>query len=142
MGKTIKIHRFDPELYPFKLWVTITNNGEVLADRFLDLDRKGKSEITSEDLVNAEAITYYAQERETGMKGMLVSFTDKRYMSVKNIAHEATHVARKAWDHMGESQTGEEADAYLVGWIAKCMEEVRVFKKDRTEPTDKDLHYG
>jgi hypothetical protein len=128
MKQKVKIHRFDPELYPFKLWVTITNNGDALAERFIDLDRRGKSEIHPNDLVNAEAITYYVQERETGMKGVLVSYTEKKYMSVKNIAHEATHVARKVWDHVGEDVTGEEADAYLVGWIAKCIDEVKHFK--------------
>lgn len=133
MKKPIKIHQFNPEIYPFKLWVTITDNGEILADRFLDIDRKGKSEISSEDLVNAEAITYYAQERETGAKGILVVYTEKRYMSVKTMAHEATHVARKAWDHMGETSTGEEADAYLVGWVAKCIDEVKHFKESNNK---------
>jgi hypothetical protein len=128
MKRKVKIHEFYPEIYPFRLWVTITGNGTILAERFLDLDRKGKSEISTDDLVNAEAVTYYVQERETGRKGILVAFTAKHWISVKTIAHEATHVARKVWDHIGETTTGEEADAYLVGWVAKCIEEVKRFK--------------
>lgn len=126
--KPVQIRKFDPIVYPFKLWVVSTRDADYLRERFIDLDRKGRTEITSGDLINAEAITYYVQERDTGLIGVLVVFINKEHMSMRLIAHESTHVARKAWDHMREDVTGEEADAYLVGWIAECIEKVKLNK--------------
>lgn len=118
----VQIHQFDPVIYPFKLWVAVTDNIAVLNERFCrmngaDLDMK---------VDDYEAVTYYVKEREGNLyKGSLIVFTEERWMTIKIIAHEAVHVARRCWEHVGEDVIGEEADAYLVGWIAKCIGEVK-----------------
>jgi hypothetical protein len=129
MEKKIKIHRFDPEIYPFKLWIAITHNVKVFPERFTGLKYKGN--IFENSLDNREACTFYVEEKETTYKGVLILFSDKQYTTMKTVAHEATHAARMLWDHIGETATGEEADAYLVGWIAKCIDEVKNFKESK-----------
>ena len=121
----VKIYQFDPEIYPFKLWIVITQN-EAVGERFIYI--KTKQEINTDVIKLNEALTYHVEEKETGYKGCLIVFSEKKYMSVKTITHEATHAARMFWNQIGESPTGEEADAYLVGWIAKCIDEVKHFK--------------
>lgn len=118
----VQIHQFDPVIYPFKLWVAITNDMVALNNRFCrmngaDLDMKAD---------DYEAITYYIKERDGDLrKGALIVFTEDKWMTAKTIAHEAVHAARRCWEHVGEDVIGEEADAYLVGWIAKCIGEVK-----------------
>lgn len=36
------------------------------------------------------------------------------------IAHEATHVAQRLWESIGEDKPGAEAEAYLVQMIVQC----------------------
>ena len=118
----VQIHQFDPVIYPFELWVAVTDNIAVLNERFCrmngaDLDTK---------LNDYKAVTYYVKEREGNLyKGALVVFTEERWMTIETIAHESVHVARRCWECIGEDILGEEADAYLVGWVAKCIREVK-----------------
>lgn len=121
----VKIHQFDPVIYPVKLWVAVTTDGEVIKERF-HLINAENFEFNRHDY---EAITFPVKQKAVPTyKGFLVVFTQKKCMTVKIMAHEATHVARMMWKHLGEDVTGEEADAYLVGWIASCMNEVKNYK--------------
>lgn len=132
--KKVKIHQFSPIVYPFRLWITVTKDKEVLADRFHDgYNKKGlKTELIS----TSEALTFYVQQKqEPTYWGVLIVFTEKKNFSIKNIAHESTHAARFFWEHIGESPTGEEADAYLVGWIADCINQVKLNKFNGVEQT-------
>jgi uncharacterized protein YjaZ len=125
----VTIHQFNPEIYPVKLWVTITKNGEELQGRFCYLNGK---DMDISLLKNNEATVYVIQQKDgERYKGIIIVFTEKKYMSVKTIAHEATHAARFIWDHLGEVFPSEEADAYLVGWVAKCCEIVKDYKKKK-----------
>ena len=127
MKKETKIYQFDPFIYPFKLWVAITSDFSILAEKFYQ--GYDKSELNTSFIENHEAATYIVQQKD-GDKyyGSLIATTNKKYLTTKLIAHEATHSARDFWDHMNESVTGVETDAYLVGWIAECIEKVKLGK--------------
>jgi hypothetical protein len=128
--KPVKIHEFDPEIYPLKLWIAITEKGEPLAERFKDATT-GK-ELNIGFISKHEAVTFYVQQKERPTYwGVLIVFAQRRYCSTKTICHEATHAARFMWDHIHETSTGEEADAYLVGWIANCIEIAKNFKNGK-----------
>lgn len=104
----VQIHQFDPVIYPFKLWVAVTDNIAVLNERFCRMNR-ADLDMKVDDY---EAVTYYVKEREGNLyKGSLIVFIEERWMTIKIIAHEATHVARRCWEHVGEDIIGEEADA-------------------------------
>lgn len=123
MKKAI-IHEFDPVLYPVKLYISITKNISWVNEKFcyypllknIDFDDSG------------EATTQLVKNKETGNIGVLIIFENKKQCTAKNIAHESTHAARRIWDRISENATGEEADAYLVGWIAECCWKVKLNK--------------
>ena len=121
-NKTI-IHEFDPVIYPVKLWVSITTDLKSLSDRFCNVGTK--SDIDTSFVDNHEAATYYVQQKEKPTYyGVLIATTAKHYLTTKLIAHEATHAADFIWKHVGEQDIGDEANAYLVGWIAECCEKI------------------
>ena len=123
--KTI-IHQFDPVLYPFKLWVSITDDLETISERFID--HKSGKELSKDNPDKTMAFTQNVEQKSDCLIGAIIVFRRKGYCSMKIIAHEATHAARMLWDHVGEDCTGMEADAYLVGWIAECCEKVKLNK--------------
>ena len=118
-----KIYQFDAVIYPIKLWVSITNDLTEITDKFLDLDTMGEFNYKTPTKVCAFMQMVLSKEDE--FVGALCVFKNKKYCTTKMITHEATHAARRIWEHLNEDPTGEEADAYLVGWIAGCIESVK-----------------
>lgn len=117
------IHEFDPVLYPIRLWVSITNDLTEVRGRFVYLGTTDEFDYKMTPKVGA--FMQMVTSKETGFMGALVVFKDKKYCTTKLIAHEATHVSREIWEHLNEIKTGFEADAYLVGWVAECIEKVK-----------------
>ena len=126
MKKPIQIHQFDPVIYPFKLWVTCTNKYGPLNDRFKNA--YSGEDLDKDYLDNHEAVTYLVQERESGRCGCLVVFTERKFFSISNMAHEASHVVDFLFEHIGEKNIGDEAKAYLMGWAVACANQVRTNK--------------
>jgi hypothetical protein len=126
MKKTVKIHQFDPVIYPVKLWVVITDDLLPIADKFV---KESGKEFNTEFKTKHHAFTENVVEKETYMWGIIVIFRSKKDMNVGLISHESTHVAREIWNRINESVTGIEADAYLVEWIANCIEKVKLNKE-------------
>ncbi len=121
------IHKFDSILYPIKLWIAVTNDGTELQDKFVYHDTREAIDITT--LKGSETVTFHVTEKEGDKhKGVLIIFCDKKFLTIRTIAHEATHASDMIWNHIGERASGEEANAYLVGWIAQCIEEVKHYK--------------
>jgi len=113
------IHEFDPQIYPCKLWVAITNKSDVLNERFKWDFNDSDVDI---DFSNTDAITGAVRQRIDRKFGILIVFENKKVCTISNIAHESSHAADDIWKRLGEVNTGGEANAYLVGWIAKCIE--------------------
>lgn len=122
----VEIHQFDPVIYPVKLWVSITEDVQYLSERFIDYP-SGK-ELSTESIDELFAFTQMVKSKKDGFIGVMVVFGNEESLISKYIAHESTHAARKIWTHLGENETGNEADAYLVGWIADCIEKVKLNK--------------
>jgi hypothetical protein len=129
--KTVKIHEFYPEIYPVRLWVVITKDIHSLIERFALYPSWKEISTTWED--NMLAFVNTVVDKTSQHIGCIVVFYDKKDMAIQHIAHESTHIARRIWDHLGEEATGTEADAYLVGWIAKCIDEVKNFKESNNQ---------
>lgn len=124
MKNKAQIHEFDIAIYRIKLWVSITTDLKSLSDRFIDAD--SEKEINAEFIDNHEAATYYVHQKEKPRYyGVLVATTSKSYLTTNLISHEATHAADFIWSHIAERERGDEANAYLVGWIAECIEKVK-----------------
>ena len=118
--KTTKIHEFDPVIYPRLLWVTYNCPAAVLEDLF-----EGKIEEMDK---NSDADVLNCRRLKPDVKGgILIRFRSKKDMTAKNIAHESTHAALEIFDYVGAqiSYDNQEPYAYLVGWIADCIEKVK-----------------
>lgn len=123
----VQFHEFDPVLFPVKLWVVITDNEDVVNERFFAFPDDKKIDV---DFEHVNACSIMVRNKETKKIGSLIVFSKREDITTKIIAHESTHSARDIWFHLGEEHTGFEADAYLVGWIAECCETVKNLKND------------
>ncbi len=118
----LSIHQFENEIYPFKLWIAITKDLTPLKERL-------EGNEIDFDLDDYNAITCYVTQKEPPHNiGALVIFPNKKAMSVANMAHEAAHISDYLWQHISEYNPGEEANAYIVGWAADCMNQTRLNK--------------
>ena len=133
-GNMSKIHEFDPLLYPFKLWVAKDPKISDFKDVFWGMnDKSTMIELTADNFYQLGCIasTCPMQKKETFERGCLVSLWRPKDVGVGAIAHEATHVVDWVCDEVGLrgfTFEGGEARAYLVQWVANCIEEARKAK--------------
>lgn len=122
MKKKAIIHQFDPVIYPFKLWICISEDLTASTDRFFDA--KTESDFVFENTKRYAAMTLPVIEKKENFYGVLVLYKKKKYCTVKNIAHEASHAAKSFFEHIGADISAHEPFEYLIGWIAECIEKV------------------
>ena len=119
----MKIHEFNPIIYPYKLFVTFPENPTELNGKFKD--NKDDLDFTYLKNDEYEAITQQVIEKQTENIGAIVLFYPKYNHSCKTISHEAFHVAEKIYNRIGADIT-DEPFAYLIGWVAECLEKVKI----------------
>jgi len=123
--KKVQIHQFDPIIYPVKLWIVTHPILDEIKKNFVEHDEAPLS-IGAKSSGVAQTYSKIVINNNTNKYGILIVLYSK--ISVGQIAHEATHAARVVWDWLGEYSTGIEADAYLVGWVADCIDQVKTNK--------------
>ena len=123
MKKKTIIHQFDPVIYPFKLWVSITNDLRSVGERFLEYPSETPYDTSIPDIV--DCFISQVIEKETRLFGFLAVFRSVKNCTVGTISHEAIHVSDRLWKHIGENKKGSEANAYLVEWISNCIDKVK-----------------
>ena len=121
---------FSNGIYPRRLYVAVglsedDVNRMFISERgMLTLDWEGSDAATFDEI----------KERATLYYGSLVVFRSKGEMTPGTMAHEAVHVMESYMDVLGieraEKGTNEHL-SYLLGWIVKCMDEV---KKGHVKP--------
>ena len=124
MRKNIK--RFDPVIYPQKLWVCVEKDFKKLNGLFSDID--DNTDLDFGKFENYKAITVRVHEKRTREYGVLIIFKPK-YLDCNTIAHEASHAAGYMFHHIGADMDCGEPTAYLIGWIADCCRKVKTNKK-------------
>lgn len=115
-----KIYEFDPQIYPSKVWVTVGVPFEELKDEFEDLK-------PMEEGSDAQ-VDHLRKLKPEVRGGLLVRFENLDTLKkFGNITHESIHVATEIFDYIGafHDPKNQELFAYLCGWIAKCMDEVK-----------------
>lgn len=114
----MKVYQFDPQVYPRKLWVAVGVPTEELNEKFGNIK-------DMDDYCDAE--TMPVQQKEPLLGGVLIRFSDLKAMRPDNIAHEATHAALEIFDYVEAriQYDNQEPFAYLVGWVVKCIDEVK-----------------
>ena len=126
MKKPMQIHTFDPVIYLIKLFVVKYPNEKEINNRFTV---NNGDDLNYSLMRNAYATTESKVVilNEIDKFGVLIVLYSGK-ISIGHMAHEATHAARVIWDWLTENTTGAEADAYLVGWISDCINQVRTNK--------------
>lgn len=116
----MSIFEFNPQIYPRRLWVSVGASTEELQEKF------GKDDIKDFD-ESYYAETMAVRQKEPLLGGVLIRFQDLKAMTTENIAHEAAHVAIEIFDYCDcrIDVDNQEPFAYLVGWVAKCCDEVK-----------------
>ena len=121
---------FSNGIYPRRLYVAVGLSEDDINRMFisergmLTLDWEGSDAATFDEI----------KERATLYYGSLVVFRSKGEMTPGTMAHEAVHVMESYMDVLGLERTGRGTNehlSYLLGWIVKCMDEV---KKGRVKP--------
>jgi len=129
MKGDIKLYKFDPQIYPRLLWVCLNAKSEAICNVF---EFEGSN--YTEYLNKCYMMVSRATHKETGLHGFLVSSTRSTDATVKNIAHESIHVVDGIYedcDVISQSfSQGNEAYAYLVGWVADCISKAKSGKID------------
>lgn len=126
-----EIHEFDPQIYPFMLWVAKKPKYEVVKDKFYALIGDDVKDI-GEDMFYRSATTYATCypvcEKSSKRIGILVGMHMPKVMTAGCMAHEATHVCDFVCDRINMDcytyDTGEPR-AYLVQWITDCIDKVK-----------------
>lgn len=124
MSEPNKIHEYDPEIYPRKLWVAVGVPYVVIKDMFENVEPMDES---------ADACVDHTQRLKPDVKGgVLIRFENRKALTQANITHEATHAAMEIFHYVGAypDPKNQEPFAYLCGWIAKCIDQVKRNKYD------------
>lgn len=119
----VQIHEFNCEIYPRMLWVAVGVPYAVIKDLFEDV-------LPMDDSTDAQ-VDHTRRLKPDVKGGVLIRFKNRKAMTVANITHEAIHAAMAMFDYVGAypDPKNQEPFAYLCGWVARCIEEVKIKKK-------------
>lgn len=130
----MKYYKYET-IYPRTLWIVNVGNDDSISllNKFIFFKNfPGWNEIDNDidsELANAQmtaiAGCYVVQERSSGKLGLLLVLFNLDDVESAIIAHEAVHVADFFYEACGinseDFTDGNEAYAYLVGWVAGCI---------------------
>ena len=123
-------YEYSNGIYPRKLWVHIGKDLNKVIYSCFD-----KCDAPDSDYVG---LTYADAVRKSDRKcGVLVSFQCSKDMSMDYCCHEASHACDAIEDSIGMEHGGEPS-AYLIGWIASCINKARLGIGDFVEIKDKE----
>ena len=127
-------YEYDPVIYPRMLCVAIGMNQEDANKCF-----EGRNgEVLKVDFSNYDAITYDSVREKANKKFCsFINFYSKASMMMGTCYHEASHVCEAIENDIGMEHGGEPS-AYLIGWIASCINKARLGIGDFVELKDKE----
>lgn len=120
MSDRKSIHEFDCHVYPRKIWVSVAaplkELNEFFENAYEDMEESADATVSVNRRMNPEA-----------MGGVLIRFKNKSAMTVETITHEAIHAALEVFDYVGSivGTKNQEPFAYLCGYIARCINQVK-----------------
>ena len=135
MSEKVQIHQFDPVIYPVKLWVGINPTFEQVSEMFYGLNSEIERIDIDREQFNMDhfvvARTHTVASKKDGWIGIYVGINKPKMLTTKFICHESVHCADFICEQFGiMSRKFDEGEpyAYLVGWIAECIEKVKLNK--------------
>lgn len=124
------IHKFDPVIYPRKVWITYDATKSELDKEFPEGDGTGRH---FEDIPShTDAMVYFTRNKEN-YGGVLMRFKGKAHMTMSIVTHESIHCANGILAYIGSgvNTRDDEHQAYLAGWVAECCEKVKLGRKKK-----------
>lgn len=125
-------YEYENGIYPQKLWVHIGK----------DLSKLINVEFDGCDLPNDGYVGLAYDEairKSDKWHGVLVSFKSVKDMTMSVCCHEASH-ACDAIENSIDMEHGGESSAYLIGWIASCINKARLGIGDFIEIKDEEIN--
>lgn len=121
-------YEFCPVIYPRLLWVSVGQRPGDISGMFVgrdgkDLDIGQTGGDGSVDFCGLAVLE--VERRSDGRRGELVVFKRSKDMTMSVCCHEASHVCDAIEEAIGMEHGGE-ASAYLLGWIASCINRARL----------------
>lgn len=128
-------YEYDQPIYPHLLCVGVGLQFEDAKKAFLNNDG---TDIEEYEFGKCDGFTYYGLHViRDGRKCVLVLFSGKNAMRMNVVCHESSH-ACDAIENDIEMEHGGEPSAYLIGWIASCINKARLGIGDFVEIKDKE----
>lgn len=121
-----EIQKFDPIIYPRKIWVAKGGTKDDIFERFLDDEGDGYC-LSDETVRTSYAVTDSVIEKETYDYGVVIWLHKMKGITDGTVAHEADHATNIIFKAIGAKVDVEndETHAYLVGFITDCISKVR-----------------
>lgn len=125
------INQYRTEIYPFKLFVIHSPEGKIELEQFCHFDNGACFfETKSYDAF----ATVMLKHKSTKWNSIIVNLIKLDNITTGVIAHESYHATMGVFKYIGEDRPSEEATAYLLTWIANCVENSLIkFKKIKNE---------
>ena len=117
-------------IYPLKLWVHIGKDLKELIDSCFDGCKAPDIRLRRRYVCQCRQ-----EERQEAWRSCLVSVSEEYVDEL--CCHEASHVCDAIEDYT-DMEHGDEPSAYLIGWIASCINKARLGVGDFVEIKDKE----
>ena len=117
-------HKFDPVIYPYKIYIAVSNNVNDIPLKFKEYSGKDIVSIEN-DTGRLQAFTMPIQCEDDDDYGVLIFFRTKQSMTMSLIAHESSHAVKYLFEHIGADCNEHEPFEYVLGWIVACCERVK-----------------
>lgn len=126
------IHEFHFEIYPRRLWITYDASVKEL-DEMFPADPNDPEQKSFEPIEDCHDAITYAVVDNRNLGGFLIRFANLQAINFRNVSHESDHVAHKLMEFVGilPDLINDEPEAYIVGWVANCCEEVKDFDREK-----------
>ena len=119
---------FENDIYPIAL--VISRDVDSVNEHYWLYSENGCVDVPQKKA--AEATTYCLTRRSDEYKAMAVGIIFNVYITARLAAHEGFHACYYMMDRLGIvlSDYSDEAWAYLIGWIADCIDKFKNEEND------------
>ena len=124
-----RVHYIDAGQWPVHIGFT---NNEAAFNKEMKRLKVKNADFLASDHADASTVSLIGEKGSLCLIVTLGSCEGKTMAQVAGlIAHEATHVAQRLWEHIGEDNPGTESEAYFIQMVTQaCLENFDLFNLD------------
>lgn len=120
------IYEFDPVIYPYNFWVIIDKTPNVISSNFNEYN--GNEITTWENTENLSAFVMPVRSKVNPKYGVVIYFRSRKSITFELVAHESSHAVKYLFEHIGANIKEHEPSEYVIGWLASCIEKIKLNK--------------